>query len=676
MPHSPSVTQHRVIIGIAVAGILISLFVFHVMRSQLEHHAQLEFHWLAKDRIGTLRQAIGRAIHVADLFGKLWRDRSPANQELETLARAFFSQVGDLQDVLWIPKPDDPVCRPMQVSRIPGRFPTEEEFRSDPILRTMLQHASSQDRAVVSMSTSPMHAFLIAIPLRQPEGILVIGFDLGVMLRKAMRILEPRGVDILILERDADGRERFIDYYSSRLKPQPDDSEHAVNWREWLARTPHREQEDMPVADKEWTFIAFPVEQLRSGEQFPNVPWLILFGGILTTGMLVLFLLHMESSLREKQRLYAELKQSEIRLRILFNQYPDTIMTVDENGTVLLSNRPDLQRMEEMFGDNSELRDWHARALRKVQATGEMDHFHFPFSESQWCEVRFVPIRSETGISEVLILSTDITERHLQQEQAMRHARLATLGILAAGMAHEINNPNNTIQFNIDSLLRAWPDMAAVLRYHGREHGEYAIGGMPADRALEMLPGLLESIRDNSRRITGIVNNLKHMARPDTGEQRYRIELHKVLRNVVSLVQHQIKRHTDHFTVNLPDDLPELKGNPLQLEQLFLNLLLNAMESLRDRHGRVALDGLASEDGKWVIVQVMDEGVGMTRQEIADMFTPFFTTKAAQGGIGMGLSIVWDIVQRHGGAIQADSQPGAGTTITVRLPTAPQKEHA
>ncbi|MBF0296133.1 MAG: hypothetical protein HQL96_13165 [Magnetococcales bacterium] len=676
MPQFPAITQHRIIVGIAMAGILISLFVFNVMRGQLDHHARLEFHWLARDRIGSLRQAIGSAIHVAELFGKLWHAQSPANQELEPLARIFFDQVNDLQDLLWMPSPNDPVCRPMQISRIPGRFPTAEEFRTDPILQAMLQRAGRLDRSVVAIPPSPTRAFLIAIPLHQPEGFLVAGFDSGVILRKAMRALEPRGVDILILERDETGQERFIDFYTSRLKPLPDDSVHADNWRAWLARKPHREQETMPVADKEWTFLAFPVEQLRSGEQFPNIPWLILFGGILTTGLLVLFLLHMESSLREKHRLYSELKQSEIRLRILFNQYPDTIMTVDGNGTVLLSNRPDVHRMEDMFGTNTELRDWHAKALHKVHATGEMDHFHFPFSESQWCEVRFVPIRSETGITEVMILSTDITERLLQQEQAMRHARLATLGILAAGMAHEINNPNNTIQFNIDSLVRAWPDMAAVLRHHGREHGEYAIGGLPADRAMEMLPGLLESIRDNSRRITGIVNNLKHMARPDTGEQRYRVELHKVLRNVVSLLQHPIKRHTDHFEVTLPDDLPELTGNPLQLEQLFLNLLLNALESLHDRKGRVALDGFPSEDGKWVIVHVMDEGAGMTRQEMADMFTPFFTTKAAQGGIGMGLSIVWDIVQRHGGAIQADSQPGAGTTITVRLPTAPHKEHA
>ncbi|MBF0273264.1 MAG: hypothetical protein HQL98_14540 [Magnetococcales bacterium] len=684
-------TMHRTILGIAVLGVILSLLAFTALHTQLANHSRLEFHWLAKDRVGALQRELNEAIHVVDILGDLLRARDASLMEFTQLAHTFFSKVHGIRELIWIPQFGVHAAQPLRAHRTHSIFPKEHDFQTDTSLMPLFQHAQNREEITVTTLFHPkpsgemIEEFVVVVPLRHPpdglsehqtRGVLLGVFDLEELVQQAIRLLEPRGVQILILEPDEQGQERFLDSYYSRLEAKPEQLVNASNWKDWLARQPYVMRETVPVANKRWIINAIPSKHLLSGEEFPHTPWLIGAGGLIITTILVMFLLHMEHNLNEKNRLYAELKQSAIKLRIVFNQYPDTILTVDRHGKVLLANRPEVRVLGDLFGDeHAEVRDWYFQALHKVYTSGEMDHFQYPFSDTQWREVRFVPIRTEGDIAEVMILTSDITEEHTQQEQAVRYARLASLGVLAAGMAHEINNPNNTIQFNIVALTRGWPDMAAVLRQYRLEHGEFSLGGVPVDHALEMLPGLMESILSNSRRITGIVNNLKHMAKPDPDTRFSRVDLHKTIRNIVSIMQHPIKKHTDHFEVNLPPELPDVHGNPLQLEQLFLNLVLNSLESLQDRKSPVTLDGAPSEDGQWVVVQVMDQGVGMTEQEIANMFTPFFTTKGEQGGLGMGLSIVWDIVRRHGGTIQTASQPGHGTTITVTLPVFPLRSN-
>ncbi|MBF0260561.1 MAG: hypothetical protein HQL97_01820 [Magnetococcales bacterium] len=681
------ITHHRIVIGIALFGTALSLLAFDALRAQLDHHSRLEFQWLSRDRAQAVQRGLEEAIQAVELLGELIRVHEHGPDEFAQLVKPFSDQHRSLHDLVWIlpkvvqsPQPRD--------HRGTSPFPPGHDFHADARIHTLTTRAMTHNGTV---ATTIDHAFpdhdnavggalLVVTPLSPGERsesdrptetahFLLAVFDLEVIVQHAIRLLEPRGVQILILESDEQGKKRFIESYFSRLDATPHDPVDDTNWHAWLTRQPHLVKQEITVADRRWTIITTPASRLLSGEEFPRTPWMILAGGLIITLILTLFFLHVESNLEEKNRLNQELKQSIQKLKILFNQYPDTLMSVDQKGTVLLSNQPELRRMEELFTpEQAELREWHVQALHKVHATGEMDHFQYPDSDTQWREVRFVPIRVDGVIAEVMILSADISEKHAQQEQALRYARLASLGILAAGMAHEINNPNNTIQFNIATLIRGWPDMTAVLRQYRLEHGEFAVGGVPVEQALEMLPRLLESILANAKRITGIVQNLKHMARPDPEGRLFRVEFHKVIRNVVSIMQHPIRKHTDHFSVELPDDLPDLQGNPLQLEQVFINLVLNALESLPNRAARVSLDGQVSEDRQWIIIRVTDEGCGMSEEALSNMFTPFFTTKGEQGGLGMGLSIVWDIVHRHKGTIETTSRPNQGTTIQVTLP--------
>jgi PAS domain S-box-containing protein len=223
------------------------------------------------------------------------------------------------------------------------------------------------------------------------------------------------------------------------------------------------------------------------------------------------------------------LLSSEKRLRDLFNQSPDIILTVDREGRALFVNRstPELPAEVAIGSDSGvlvppEVRDVYRSALDRVFETGEIDHFDFEKADSAWWELRLVPLVRQDAVVATMVILTDVTENRNLQDQAARNARLASVGVLAAGVAHEINNPNNAILFNASVLSRAWGDAAPVLDEYYREHGDFALANLPFSEASETLPELLSQVTKNSQRIQRIVENLKHLSRPDSFASRPR----------------------------------------------------------------------------------------------------------------------------------------------------------
>jgi signal transduction histidine kinase len=269
-----------------------------------------------------------------------------------------------------------------------------------------------------------------------------------------------------------------------------------------------------------------------------------------------------------------------------------------------------------------------------------------------------------------MVIATDVTERRLLEAQAIRTARFATLGVLAASVAHEINNPNSAIQFNASVLRRTFEDILPILRREAAERGAFLLGGVPVEQAIDGLPRMLEGVLRNSQRIQSIVGNLKHMARQDQGEYDQRVDLPKVLHSAYSILQHQIQKQTDHWELHLPPSLPPLRGNAQQLEQVFINLILNALQSLPFRSSRLWVTAQTEADGAQVCVSLVDQGTGIKEEDLPHLFDPFFTTRPDQGGTGLGLSICQRIIQNHGGTIDISSHPGMGTEVSVRLPVA------
>lgn len=244
--------------------------------------------------------------------------------------------------------------------------------------------------------------------------------------------------------------------------------------------------------------------------------------------------------------------------------------------------------------------------------------------------------------------------------------KMAALGVLVAGMAHEVNNPNNFIQGNIKVLEKAWKDAQTFLEIHEQEIGEVLINRMPLDYASEKLPKLIEGIRKGSERIEAIVRSLKNFSTKSPHELNEDVDLNKTLDAVLFLMQNTIKKSTHHVDIQKAAEIPHVRGNQSRLEQVILNLIQNACEALEDSNQSIEIRTYFSFPN--VVLEVKDHGCGIAPKVFHQIKDPFYTTKHESGGMGLGLSISANIMEEHQGTLQFESKPEQGTLATLTLP--------
>jgi PAS domain S-box-containing protein len=274
-------------------------------------------------------------------------------------------------------------------------------------------------------------------------------------------------------------------------------------------------------------------------------------------------------------------------------------------------------------------------------------------------------------------ISRDITAQkkaaevaHLQELRLLQADRMASLGILVSGMAHEINNPNNYILLNSRMLFKVWNDVKPILAQHYEKAGDFHLAGMPYSQAHEQIGQLVSGIIDGTLRIQKIVQSLKDFARNDTGSLNQVVNVNVVIQNGVVIMSSLIKKSTDFFSIEYGKDLPPVQGNAQQLEQVIINLVSNACQALPSRQKKVTVSTRFVKEADKIMIAVQDEGMGISSENLKFILDPFFTTKRDAGGTGLGLSTSHAIVKNHGGELTFSSQPGKGTTATVMLPIA------
>lgn len=265
-------------------------------------------------------------------------------------------------------------------------------------------------------------------------------------------------------------------------------------------------------------------------------------------------------------------------------------------------------------------------------------------------------------------------EQQRDIEQAvMRRDKLVTIGELASGVAHEINNPLAYVNSNLNSLEEYVQDMRQVLQALGAKDdpGRLAAADKAAEKVgldfvLEDLPNCIKETHNGIERVLKIVNDLKGFARDDMESREY-ADVNQVLDGAVNILWNQIK-----YKAKVTRDygeLPQIRCFPSQLGQVFLNLLYNATQAI-EREGLVELR--TKVIGDQIVVEIGDNGCGMDSDTQRRIFEPFFTTKPRGVGTGLGLSIGYKIVKRHGGQLTVTSQIGQGTTFRVSLPLVAQ----
>jgi len=264
-------------------------------------------------------------------------------------------------------------------------------------------------------------------------------------------------------------------------------------------------------------------------------------------------------------------------------------------------------------------------------------------------------------------IHTDVTvERNLQAEmreaqtQLIQSEKMASLGMLVAGIAHEINTPIGSINSNNDILVRAVGKMRDFLNC------AHCPSEVANDPEVVKIMGILEEINRNNRlacdRIITIIRNLKNFARLDEAERK-QVNIHEGLDSTLTLVQHQLKPRIQ--VIKEYGELPEIECFPNQLNQVFMNLFVNAGQAMPDQ-GTLSIKTF--RQGQYAKIVISDTGIGIPSENLSKIFDPGFTTKGVGVGTGLGLSICLKIIQDHHGRIDVESEVGKGTTFTVTLP--------
>ena len=296
-------------------------------------------------------------------------------------------------------------------------------------------------------------------------------------------------------------------------------------------------------------------------------------------------------------------------------------------------------------------------------------------------EIHAYPIFDEAGeVKQIIEYTIDISERRkaekmagLQQEQLLQADKMISLGILVSGVAHEINNPNNSIALNAPFLDQACRSVLPILDEYYRENESLQVGGIEYGKFREKAPFLFSGILDSSRRIQHIVRELKSFSRKDAADTQAPVDLNAVVKSAVGLMSNIIKKSTRNFQATYGRGLPRVLGDFRKLEQVIINLVQNACQALAAPGKGISLSTCYDRENRQVVVIVEDEGVGIPKEDLKHIADPFFTTKRSSGGTGLGLSVSQRIVNDHSGTLHFSSTPGEGTTVEVRFPLLEKK---
>ncbi len=269
-----------------------------------------------------------------------------------------------------------------------------------------------------------------------------------------------------------------------------------------------------------------------------------------------------------------------------------------------------------------------------------------------------------------IVLRRDITEQKQAQDQLIQAQKLAALGTLVSGVAHEVSNPNNVILLSARSLSRLFEEILPVLDAHAAAHPDFELGMTPYAEIRGELAELTASCRRGAERIQQLVNDLKGYARRDDGDMSRRFDLNDVARGAAGLLGATLRKATTRFTLELAADPLPVAGVDRRIEQVVINLLGNACDALPDPARGITLRTVLDRAAGCARLEVHDEGAGIPADVLPQVTDPFFTTKHDSGGTGLGLSISRQIVENHRGSLVLRSRAGAGTTATITLPLA------
>ncbi|ATB26580.1 PAS domain-containing protein [Melittangium boletus] len=376
---------------------------------------------------------------------------------------------------------------------------------------------------------------------------------------------------------------------------------------------------------------------------------------------------------RHVANLEAQIREAHLRNHHLMQNSGEAVFLLNEEGSVLDLNPVALRLMgaseDDLRGLSFETfapeksREPLRRALRDLRVVGtvrlESQVLESPKGGRLMLDLA-ASLQVTGNTRRLLVVGHDVTEKWRLEQQAIQNERLASMGALAAGIAHEINNPMAYVLSNLTYLQECRDELAQALE---------PLPGVPS-RVLDTLAELKDILAESlsgGRRVRDIVRDMRFFSHT-AGEELAPVDLHACL-DVVLRMAHGELKHVARVDKRYDSALPLIPASEGRLSQVFLNLVVNAVHAMRSgKPEDQVLRVVTLRDGDWARIEISDSGTGIPPDVLPHIFEPFFTTKPAGAGTGLGLSISLSIIQKMGGGIQVRSELGVGTTFTLSLP--------
>ncbi len=326
----------------------------------------------------------------------------------------------------------------------------------------------------------------------------------------------------------------------------------------------------------------------------------------------------------------------------------------------------DYPRAEKVYADFIEGR------IPKYQVEIRMKH-----KSGKWIFVQSLSKaveRDESGRAKRIVgVMLDITDQKLMQRQLIQSEKLASLGFLISGVAHEINNPNNFITFNIPILRDYLKELIPIVDDYARGRQDYKLFEMTYPEFRKDIFRLLDNMEHGSGRINSIVSGLREFTRKKDKIALDWVDIKPVIEKGVVIIRSKIAQMVKSFEVNVPEGLPRIHTDPETLEHVLVNLLINAAQAADKEDSWIRISVTLGDTWRdHLMIEVSDNGCGMDEETLAKIFDPFFTTRSPGGGTGLGLSLCYNLIEGLGGRIEVESAPGEGSTFRVILPHSDQ----
>jgi len=392
-------------------------------------------------------------------------------------------------------------------------------------------------------------------------------------------------------------------------------------------------------------------------------------------------ILAMYSDISFQKRAEEELKENHKVLLMIFDGISDPLIMVDKKMTLILMNRA-AEKYFEKNNDNCLTRKCHhlfkmrlnpCDGCRVDQAihTGQKQSFERKgfMNPENLEQVAIYPIfKKGHDPWAAIVRISDITISKQMERELIQADKMISLGILVSGVAHEINNPNNFIMLNTPILRETWECIVPLIEKYYNEHGDFSLAGLPYSQMRNEVPLLFSGIEHGAVCIQRIVQDLKYFSQQSDNNMDQPVNINHLIKDSIRLAENLIKANTEKFKIEYSKDLPIIKGNRQKLGQVMVNLIENACQALPDKEKGISIISSFNEKTGTIVIEVRDEGVGISPEIIDRIMDPFFTTKRGVGGTGLGLAVSSNTVKAHGGRIEVVSELEKGSVFRIVIP--------